>query len=107
MVHRKWDGLGRYLLGSGATWLLPLVAEAPWERLQSVVGYHGPEVLQTLQSISCRIWGKGTSTDYLVQSSTFTGFDAKGNIFLNFYINHWKTKLSLPKFRALFLQSCV
>lgn len=39
MVHRKWDGLGRYLLGSGATWLLPLVAEAPWERLQSVVGY--------------------------------------------------------------------
>lgn len=36
MVHRKWDGLGRYLLGSGATWLLPLVAEAPWERLRGI-----------------------------------------------------------------------
>lgn len=54
MVHRKWDGLGRYLLGSGATWLLPLVAEAPWERLQSVVGYHGPEVLKP-----CKVFPAG------------------------------------------------
>lgn len=47
MVHRKWDGLGRYLLGSGSYWLLPLVAmRNRGNGYRALWDFKGPEVLK-------------------------------------------------------------
>lgn len=55
MVHRKWDGLGRYLLGSGTYWLLPLVAlRHHGNGYRALWDINGPEVLKP-----CKIFPAG------------------------------------------------